>query len=859
MKTTLCLLAVLLTLQLGANTCRVGKVNGVPQILQNGKVISDRILFVCKTAQENVTLKPEWQNFEMPFSVLKDCNDGAMHLRFFSMAFQKQPEKIVFANLEVFDVTAKKVVRKFDFNSKELDPGISFYCTGKRKGAIPATISNKEGQLQIVSPGDPKGLLGEFHLICKGIPVKRNHNYKVRFRARADREQNMTSSLYKQYPFPDPLVRAGTTFINQVKFAGEAGVDLVTFSMDTPWLEPGKKADYSELEYLCKLILKHNPKAKLIPRVDLRTPPEWWRKKYPDEMTKFVVGSNRNYPTPSSLQYRKDAGEALRGVIRFCEKNFPGNMAGYHPAGGNSNEWFYIGSQGRVLSGYDPATEKAWQRYLLELYPSDDALQKAWKKTGISRRSVKVPTPEYRKKVRKNTLLSPLDDKELIDFHFFLQKEMSDTILYLAKIIREETAGKRLSVLFYGYLAELSGIANGPACSGHYALRRVLNSPDVDIISGPISYHDRQVGGGTTTMTAADSITLAGKLWLNEDDTSTHVAYINGNRAPGWKNGATTPAESDLLLRRNLMVADFHNFSTWWMDLWGIGWFNDPGLWENMKKFAPLNAGLRQAKLRFQVADVIDETSLLYLAPAGFRINSNAAVSVPLVKFGRSARNRIGASVGQFMLDDMLEGKIDSDLFIVTSAWALTAEQRGKLRSIAAKKPVFWCYAPGWMDLPSGKVSPEFVEQTTGFKVKVVTGCNFTTLPTRDGIRWGMRPRSSVTSTVSAPVLSPIPQKGDIVLARYENDEPAILFRPGKVPALYCGTSHIPAELYRLFAKHAGVRLYTDRPAYVKTRGDFIGICAPEAGEYKVSLKSGIKSLNLQKGECVILEDKAAK
>ena len=171
----------------------------------------------------------------------------------------------------------------------------------------------------------------------------------------------MTSSLYKQYPFPDPLVRAGTTFINQVKFAGEAGVDLVTFSMDTPWLEPGKKADYSELEYLCKLILKHNPKAKLIPRVDLRTPPEWWRKKYPDEMTKFVVGSHRNYPTPSSLQYRKDAGEALRGVIRFCEKNFPGNMAGYHPAGGNSNEWFYIGSQGRVLSGYDPATEKAWQ------------------------------------------------------------------------------------------------------------------------------------------------------------------------------------------------------------------------------------------------------------------------------------------------------------------------------------------------------------------------------------------------------------------------------------------------------------------------------------------------------------------
>ena len=104
-------------------------------------------------------------------------------------------------------------------------------------------------------------------------------------------------------------------------------------------------------------------------------------------------------------------------------------------------------------------------------------------------------------------------------------------------------------------------------------------------------------------------------------------------------------------------------------------------------------------------------------------------------------------------------------------------------------------------------------------------------------------------------MLSPIPEKGDIILARYENDEPAVLYRPGKVPALFCGTSHIPAELYRLFAKYAGVKLYTDRPAYVKTRGNFIGICAPESGSYNVSVNGKVLNLKLQKGETVILKN----
>ena len=67
MRTFFLLLAALLAFPAYANEFKVREVNGVPQILLNGKSIPARFLFVCKTAQENVTLKPQWQDFEMVY------------------------------------------------------------------------------------------------------------------------------------------------------------------------------------------------------------------------------------------------------------------------------------------------------------------------------------------------------------------------------------------------------------------------------------------------------------------------------------------------------------------------------------------------------------------------------------------------------------------------------------------------------------------------------------------------------------------------------------------------------------------------------------------------------------------------
>ena len=118
---------------------------------------------------------------------------------------------------------------------------------------------------------------------------------------------------------------------------------------------------------------------------------------------------------------------------------------------------------------------------------------------------------------------------------------MADCVCHFARTVRG-TGGKKLVVFFYGYVFEFGAIHNGPATAGHYALRRVLDCPDIDVLCSPISYFDRGFGQSAPAMTAAESIALAGKMWLYEDDTRT---YLGTGKAPGWQDGVDTLEETN--------------------------------------------------------------------------------------------------------------------------------------------------------------------------------------------------------------------------------------------------------------------------------------------------------------------------
>ena len=149
-------------------------------------------------------------------------------------------------------------------------------------------------------------------------------------------------------------------------------------------------------------------------------------------------------------------------------------------------------------------------------------------------------------------------------------------------------------------------------------------------------------------MTPPESITWAGKLYLLENDTSTHIATASGNTFAGHESGVTHPQETIQLLRRNLMLTLSRNAGFWWMDLQGAGWFNDSALWKQQEFFQDwMNRNMQHpTPYQPEIGVFLDEKSMCAITGPGM----TDCTTTPLIAQGRADWNRIGAPYGQYLL-----------------------------------------------------------------------------------------------------------------------------------------------------------------------------------------------------------------
>ena len=587
------------------------------------------------------------------------------------------------------------------------------------------------------------------------------------------------------------------------------------------------------------MILKANPKAKLIPRIALgvsgMVSPKWLKEEFRDEMMVYSNGVRGNAASICSVRYWNEAAEAARRTVRYCENNFPDNMAGYHPVGGLTQEWIYDDVFSKKPAGYDPHTLKAWRCWLKKKYVNDEALQKAWKDKTVILSTAQIPSEEMRKGTPETGLRNPENEGQIIDFSWFLQDSMADLVCRIAKAVKEESGHKRLNLCFYGYLYELSGLFElpffGPGASGHLALKQVLNSPDIDILVAPFSYHGREIQGPTGLQAPADSVMLAGKLWLNEDDTRTYIQHDWQKRKGDLH--VKDKSETRYVLRRNMMLNLTRNFGTWWMDLYGRGWYNDPDLWQDMLAYKKLAEGLYMPQYAPEIASVVDGVSMSFC----HSVPASNFTTARLVSYARFEYSRIGATTGMYIVDDIIAGKVKPRLNLFLTAYALNGNQRDKLREISEKTASVWCWAPGYIDLDTRQFSLRAVKDLTGFRVREVSGeTTLQVYATKEGIAWGLPAKWGQDKRVF-PTLSPQPEPGDIVLACYSNRAPAVVLRSGQIPSLFTGTTDIPKKLYRIMAEKAGVHLYTKNDSFIYANSSLLAFAVPQEGEVTLELK----------------------
>lgn len=636
--------------------------------------------------------------------------------------------------------------------------------------------------------------------------------------------------------------------MSQEKFAKERGIDFVSFGMPAFWSDSPLYRKVADERF--QAAIAANPDVRIIVRLGFE-PPNEWLDAHPDDLMRSPDGTliermHVRFPTPSSEAYRRDAMEAARKFVEYVEKRYPNNIAGYHPSGGNSSEWFYGGSYEKGFHGYDKATLKAWRKWLAKKYRTDAALRRAWNNADASIETAAAPSKEERFGA-ECALLDLKTRRAAFDFNIFLQDEMTDFILLAARTIRQTAPAKRLSVIFYGYGIGFSTVPNGPAYSGHYGFKKLLASPDIDIFTAPIAYTERQLGGLKRTVSAAESVLLAGKIWLDEDDNRTWLAPKSGSPPYVLDPLQKSRAESVKVMQRNMANQTLRNIASWWMDLFGCGWFNDPEIWREMKdaRAAELDMLEHPQPYRPEIALIHSDKSVMYIGGNG----ASFATSRRLLDGGRAAMSRAGTPFGQYILEDALDGKLSAKLRVYLLASALTKREREILAAASEKYASMWCWTAGLVDLSANAYSLDAVRELTGFDVSYAGDVPAVAHSTPAGLAAGLPAKFGVPQKVK-PLLSPAARDGDTVLAKYADGSNAVVLRTsGRRPQMFVGTTVVPESLYRLMASVSGAHVYTKQPASVYANGAYVSITATTSEAHKIDFGREAEVFDALSGE----------
>ncbi len=618
--------------------------------------------------------------------------------------------------------------------------------------------------------------------------------------------------------------------IEEQRLAAKAGVHIHSIETPMPWAGDGYEPDYATVDERMKTMLEADPDGLLLPRFNVLPPPDWYAK-HPSEVMLYDDGS-RGQPSVASVIWRRDAERSLRRYIEHCESRYGRHMLGYHPCGQHTGEWFYDRTWEGRMAGFEPAFVDGFRGFIREKYGNDPAkLRMAWG-NPTTFEAITVPTKEERLAPRAGAFRDPVAERKVIDFNEYMQIAMVEPIERLARVIKDATGGRKLAVIFYGYVFEIASLPHGPAASGHLAMGRLLKCPDVDILCSPISYGDRGLVGSTPFMVAVDSVRLHGKLWLIEDDTRT---YLSAKDDPYSR--VDTIEHTRWVHTRNFGPVLTRRITCWWMDLPCAGWLNSPEIWDNLGRLKQLydrDLG-KPAQYRPEIAVVVDERSPLFCA-------SSNVLTAPLLNSFRVEFNRIGAPVGIWLLDDLLAGRVpEAKLYLFPDAFALTADQRAALTRTLHRggKVAIWMYGAGFIrDTADGKHMADLLEIPVEQSMK----------PQSMAIRWadaddpllhGLKGQTTTLEPKPVPVFA-VADGGDgcRTLARFtESNKPAVAIREEPTySTVYAGTLTVPSGFLRNCARKAGVFLYTDTDEVIQTDGRWLVITATAAGRKTIRL-----------------------
>jgi len=621
---------------------------------------------------------------------------------------------------------------------------------------------------------------------------------------------------------------------NQIRRASDAGIHLHTVVVYLPLKNAHGERSFVQIDRAIQTVLNVDADARIVLRIQC-VPTNFWVRMHPDQICRYNDGSEGDVSISSS-EFWEDCVLAIDALLRrLADPETPGNgrVFAVHL---DKGEWFH-----EPGAGYDYSlpSKLAFRGWLREQYQTLYALRAAWFDGKVTFDTADIPQPDVAGDSREECVLHDQPkDRRHVDYLTFASAIVGNVLTQLAKAVKELTAGKLLVFAPYGYLFEFAS-RNG---SGHQALGAVLNSPDINVLTGPNSYTGRAAGAVGGFASPVDSVALHNKLWIVEDDTKT---YLAPDDTPDTYNPHIAGQQETIMVhRRNHFSAIAHGCGISWMDLWGQGWLDSDSIWEEIKtgldlfKILTIPEGFEENP---EVAVLIDEASYAWVrgGAGGQRLQHN------LIAKARDLMARAGASVRYYLQSDLHLLAESVKVVFFLNALRVSTQERISIREKLQRqgRTIVWVYAPGLYD--ENGPTPAEISEIVGMPLKsrawhAKVGTIFTDdrHPVIERLHGGKRMGTEDTINPSFTTIDP----QAVVLGEYAaTGEPSVALKAIDTTwrSIFVGEPHLTGELIRGIFRYAGVHLFDIQDDIVAARADgFLMIHAPYTGQRVIHLPS---------------------
>ena len=399
------------------------------------------------------------------------------------------------------------------------------------------------------------------------------------------------TTYFEEYSCHEDFIRAGyRIFFVNVYFTmspiNSRGTGFTPASAGV--FEDPAHEDYSVFEDTIRDILHLCPDAFIFPRIYISMPP-WWVEEHMDECILTNKGGWRE--NLFSESFRRDACLLLTRLVRHIQaSDYAGNVAGWQLCAGNTQEWFHPD----LFGSLSPTAAEPYRKWAEETYGIKDAVLPA--------------ASEY-----QNNGTSLCESENARRYAEFANVSVAETLEIFAKKMKELTGYRQVVGAFYGYSFEFC-----PQLWGTHAMRIVVNSPALDFLSSPNSYHgNRPFGIDWSDMLPVDTIRHHGKIAFIECDIRTcrtrNLSEARPDRYPAdmypsgagsvWA-GPPTPELSREALRKCFAHQLTHGNAIWWFDMWG-GWYHDPIMMEALADMKRIYDDTAEIPADFPASEVV--------------------------------------------------------------------------------------------------------------------------------------------------------------------------------------------------------------------------------------------------------------